>query len=440
VKKGNPVPTNEAGQPLSGVTLVGYKEPIFPSTGEETATTLLAKLAGSDVSTANDSAILSGTSGSALQMIAREGSPAPNTLNGGNTAPVGTFQSFTSVAMPGNSGTIWFTATLAHSGGITSANDTGIWVSSPGSGVRLLMREGSDIPGIRTQTVKSIRVLDPVVGSPGHGRYAENFVGVQVSFDDGTDSVFNIDVNGGIENDLSTGQPLNPGGPVPTKFGIPNWRQTGSVPAVLLATLGGPGVTPFNNRAIVEYPSVIARKGSPTGLRDGSTFKAFKDPVTALDQDGFPVDAFPATLTGGTTTATNDTGLWWWHGAAPALSVLAREGGFAPGGGQWSSFNSVTTIEGRGPVFTATLAVDGSAITSENDDGVWAINSAGALRPLFREGDVIAGRTLSSFNVLGVVNGSPGQRRAWTESAEPTLVWRAFFTDATSAIVKTTVP
>ena len=62
------------------------------------------------------------------------------------------------------------------------------------------------------------------------------------------------------------------------------------------------------------------------------------------------------------------------------------------------------------------------------------------MKALFREGDVINGRTLSSFNVLGIVNGSPGQRRAWTESAEPALAWRAFFTDGSSAIVKTTVP
>jgi hypothetical protein len=208
----------------------------------------------------------------------------------------------------------------------------------------------------------------------------------------------------------------------------------------MLTTLAGPGVTSLNNRAIVDYPRFIARKGFPTGLTDGSLFKNLRDPVTAVDQDGFPLDAFIATLTGGSTTAVNDSGVFWWHGPAAELHIVAREGGPAPGGGRWASFNSLAAIEKRGPVFTATLALDGSAITTSNDDGLWAINSGGALKPLFREGDMIQQRKLSSFNVLGVVNGSPGQRRAFAEGGEPAVVWRGFFTDGSSAILKTTVP
>jgi hypothetical protein len=266
-------------------------------------------------------------------------------------------------------------------------------------------------------------------------------VGVQVSLDDGTDSILNImALNGGIENDISSGPPPNTTGPWPIKLGEPNWRQTRNVPAVLLAILDGPGVTSDSNQAITDFPSIIARTGTASGLSRDVIFKSFKDPVTGLDRDGFPVDAFHATLSGGSTTNANDYSLWWWHSAAPALSLLAREGDPAPGGGSWKSFTSLTTVPGRGPAFTASLAVNRSAITNANDAGLWAINSAGVLRKLFREGDVIEGKTLLSFSVLGVVDGSPGQRRAWSETGNPAFIWRGFFRDGSSAIIKTTVP
>jgi hypothetical protein len=439
LKKGGPVPSDETGKVLEGITIATYREPVFPSLNDAYACAVVAKLAGSGVNLANDSAILLAGGGDSLRMITREGGLAPNFPWGDKMAPVGRFKTFTSVAMPGNSNAVWFTATLEHTGGITSANDSGLWIST-GTGTWMVFRKGEDIYPYRMQKVTSFRVIDEVPGSPGHGRYGMNFVGAQVSLDDGSYAAFNIFVDGGIENDLSTGPPPNPTGPWPIKFGIPDWRQNDTVPAALSVILEGPGVTSANNAAIMDYPDMIARKGSPTGLPDGSVFKEFKDPVTALDQDHFPVDAFPATLSGISTTGANDASLWWWHGGAPALSLLAREGSAAPGGGRWKSFISLTSIARRGPAFTATLAIDGAAITPANDKGLWAINSAGGLRRLVREGDVINGRTLLTFNVLGVVNGSAGQRRAWSESGDPALAWRAFFTDGTTAIVTTTVP
>jgi len=440
LRKGDAVPTDASGGVISGVTIASYKVPVFPSKGESLACAVLAQLTGSGINDTNDAAILLGLpGGTPLRMIAREGEVAPDFPSEGNTAPIGKFKTFTSVAMPGN-GVVWFTATLEHSGGVNSGNDSGLWIWSAGTGVRLRIREGEAIAPYRMQKVKSFRVIDLVPGSPGHGRHGMDFVGAQVSLDDGTDSVFNITSSGDVENDLSTGPTPNPANPWPVAFGIPDWRQSQSVPAVLRVTLSGPSVTSGNDAAILDYPRMVARTGSPTGLPDGSTFKAFKDPVTALDQDNFPVDAFAATLMGGKVTGAKDASLWWWHGGAPALSLLAREGGMAPGGGRWKSFTSLTTIARRGPAFTATLSVDGSTITKANDQGLWAVNSAGALRRLVLEGDTIAGRTLRSFDVLGVVTGSPGQRRAWSGNGDPALIWLAFFTDGSSAIVKTTVP
>jgi hypothetical protein len=69
------------------------------------------------------------------------------------------------------------------------------------------------------------------------------------------------------------------------------------------------------------------------------------------------------------------------------------------------------------------------------------MDSTGALRLVVREGDPINAKTLRSFTVLGSVEGSPGQRRAWTTGdASARVIYRAFFTDGTSAIVSTAVP
>jgi hypothetical protein len=63
------------------------------------------------------------------------------------------------------------------------------------------------------------------------------------------------------------------------------------------------------------------------------------------------------------------------------------------------------------------------------------------VRLVFREGDIVAGKVLRTFSILGVVPGSPGQRRAWREGTPvPVIAWRATFTDGSTAILTTALP
>jgi len=57
---------------------------------------------------------------------------------------------------------------------------------------------------------------------------------------------------------------------------------------------------------------------------------------------------------------------------------------------------------------------------------------------VIREGDEIAGKRVKSIQALNAVNGLPGATRAFNSSQQ--MVWRAAFTDKTSAIVLTTLP
>jgi hypothetical protein len=92
-------------------------------------------------------------------------------------------------------------------------------------------------------------------------------------------------------------------------------------------------------------------------------------------------------------------------------------------------------------MFTAKLSSGTSRVTAANDQGLWATDSNGDLRLITREGAQVDGKTLRAFRLLEAIPGSPGQRRSWT-TGDPaaTLIYLAYFTDATSAILTTTIP
>jgi hypothetical protein len=163
--------------------------------------------------------------------------------------------------------------------------------------------------------------------------------------------------------------------------------------------------------------------------------------MTEFGRDGDVYDAFVATLTGAGVNSANDTALFRVVGTTLSPELVAREGAEAPGGASatWKSFTSLSVLAGRGALFTATLS--GAGLDSVSDAGLWAEDSSGALQLLFRGGDIFAGKTLKFFTVLDAVSGSPGQRRAWVQGVRAaSVIWRAVFTDGTSAIVTTSVP
>ena len=86
----------------------------------------------------------------------------------------------------------------------------------------------------------------------------------------------------------------------------------------------------------------------------------------------------------------------------------------------------------------AFLLVATSLRLAANDTGVWASDSAGELRLLFREGDTVSGKIVKGFSLLKPVVGSAGQTRAF--NTKRAVVCQATFTDGSSGILHTAVP
>jgi hypothetical protein len=124
------------------------------------------------VTTANNDGIWFSDDTNGMRLVAREGAQPPE-------APLGAqWKAFTSLALPEGRGPL-FVATM-HSktgpaspgpGGITTANDVGLWATDSSGELRLLLREGD---AIGASTVKTFTVLSSVVGSPAQTRSFNN--------------------------------------------------------------------------------------------------------------------------------------------------------------------------------------------------------------------------------------------------------------------------
>lgn len=144
----------------------------------------------------------------------------------------------------------------------------------------------------------------------------------------------------------------------------------------------------------------------------------------------------------------NDSGIWW-QPESGSMQLIAREGAQPPGvpdGARWVKFTSLALPGGQtGPMFVGAMVNQPrtpGGVTPGSDTGLWAVDSTGLLRLLVRERDPvdIGGTTkkLRSFTVLSAVLGSPGQARSFNQRGE--VVYRAYFTDGTQAMVKVQMP
>jgi hypothetical protein len=188
--------------------------------------------------------------------------------------------------------------------------------------------------------------------------------------------------------------------------------------------------------------TILAKTGAPAPGAEGAVFKSFADPVAGFGLQGEKAAAFQATLA--ETKAPRNTGLWVATGGdTPSLKLIAREGAEPPGapGVKFATFEFLSVLERRGPVFTAQLASGTQRVRGTTDRGCWAMASDGSLRLLFRGGDEVGRKRLRAFSLLGAVPGSHGQRRAWTGGdVTPSLIYRAFYSDGSHGVVTVAMP
>ena len=121
--------------PGTGSTFLTLGDPILNDNGIVAFHGTL-KLVTGEATTTTASGVWSNSGGS-LQLVARQGSPAPGTS--------GTFATFTSLGLS-NSGTV-ILATLNPGTGISSANNVGIWEGSSSANLALILRAGQVVNG-----------------------------------------------------------------------------------------------------------------------------------------------------------------------------------------------------------------------------------------------------------------------------------------------------
>jgi hypothetical protein len=175
VAKGDVAPS------VTGGVFSALKDPV--SAGNRAVAFIGALKTLPGVTAANNDGIWWNSPGG-LSLVAREGAQPPE-------APLGAqWKAFTSLALPEGHGPIFVAAmaskigtTSPGPGGVTTADDLGLWATDSFGALRLLIREGD---AIGASTVKSFTVLSSVPGSPAQTRSFNNTGAVVVRVTDTT--------------------------------------------------------------------------------------------------------------------------------------------------------------------------------------------------------------------------------------------------------------
>lgn len=192
---------------------------------------------------------------------------------------------------------------------------------------------------------------------------------------------------------------------------------------IFTATLGAGNAATLRALQAAVGASVSGADGV---VIDGLATASQTDPIISvqLDASGEFLKAWNGTIKGTGVTPADSHVIFTRGPSAQPPKLQARTGtqaAEAPAGAVWASFTSFALMNEVQPIFTAKLltgaqgAAGPGGITTENDVGLWAMDSLGAFRLIVREGDSFGALTLKNFTVLTAVSGSPGQTRSFND-------------------------
>jgi len=173
--------TKGAAAPGTSGTYLSFLDPASNSAGELAYVTTIKGVAPGVTGSNNTAVYVDGA------LVAREGHPAPDTAGG-------IFESFTSLALPdGPLGALFQANLVSGIGGVTTANDIGIWGQNSLGVLTLLLREGQSLDG---KTVKNFLCLNRVAYSHTQRRTfnSSGHLIARVTFTDGTQAIVKITV------------------------------------------------------------------------------------------------------------------------------------------------------------------------------------------------------------------------------------------------------
>ncbi len=388
----------DTGAPgLPGVYFGGNVD--FSVLAEDGTLAFRADLYGAGTSGVNSRALFTGASAATLSMLARWNDPAPGLpgLTLMNAAGSQGIHSTFSIA-PSGGYTLW--SSWLSGPGVTTANDSALFSSSPG-GHFLLAREGDPAPGTAGAVYFGHKQADyqfAKVNRHGTVLFYSELAGGDVVV--GTnDFAYFTGTPGAVSMMVRQGDTVLPG---IVAAGLGSVMQLDNDGRVLYTLpLAGAGVTTANNDSAWLYTpgsgsALLVREGD---LAPGTAGARFVNTANGTFPGISPASLtrsgrfeFTTGLVGGDVIAgVNDRALYAGT-VGSGLTLIARDGQPAPGTDAvflgFSPFYSL--INDAGDVaFQAVLT--GGTTNQTNDTGIWIRRSSGTLSLVVREGDPVAG-------------------------------------------------
>ena len=318
-------------------------------------------------------------------LVARRFDVAPGT-GGGTFALVGVDRYSLNEA-----GQVAFGGTLfSGSGGVTDANNAGIWrspadLSDP---TTLVARTNSPAPGTDG---RYSGFWTPFLSDSGEVAFRGRLTGGTVTNAD------NLGIWRGGSLLVRTGSqaPGLPAGAVFQSISAGDVNASGQVAYSAALQVGAGGVTATNSQSLWRGTTLIARTGNiAPGTTPGTLFQTFSLPVL---NDAGQV-AYSAFLTGSDViTGFNNLGIWRGN------QLVVRRGDLAAGtdGARFLDLGNVAIGEANQVAFTGTLRLDSGDVDPSNRRGLWIYGANGDRLLVARSGDTLDGRTIAGIEING---------------------------------------
>jgi hypothetical protein len=428
------------GQPVPGITGAKYSSFSDPVSGDTEAYSSVITMSGT--ASGLSTALLSTYTGS-LKVALQTGTQVPG-------LPAGVLLSSITNVSP--DWTAEYAMVTLKGTGITSANNVALieLTGTMNYTASYVARKGESITANgKTSTVSSISIFSPPVGATGHSRSngwgRSSFIltladARKVVMMDRSGTRYVNGVTGAASNVVAGANWKSFASP-----GVAQEADNTTARFIMNASLqtGVAGVTSANDSLLVVSDSgyngygVLAREGAAA---PGTTAKyaSLSAPISS-----FPGYAFKTTLSGTGVTTSNNQAIYT-ATAANNATLLVRTGmtdfGILGYGGSnlvFSSFSNIAwTGRDAGPMIRATLR--GPGVTSANNQALYAFDSTGHMRRIFRTGDVWGTLKVKSFTMFNPVAKAMGSARSINSEGFVTML--VTFTNLSQSIVKIAIP
>ena len=315
------------------------------------------------------------------------------------TEPGVQFPSFSNAQIIDGSSGIAFISSLAGLG-INSTNDRGFWHQSSAGALQLVAREGDTAAGISGAAYSQI--FFPQASESAHVMFRSRISGSGITaFNDELLHVTSGATRRTVVREGDAAPQIAPTATFNDTFGLGPFkvsRVNSAGRAGFVSDIAGATIT---EAVFIEDAAlnlqVVARQGQTAPQTEAGTTYSFFNRFH-FNAEGLSV--FAAGLDGGAITSSNNAGIWVGHGDN-GFGLLAREGDLAPGAGA-NVFDDLTgtselMLNDNGDV-AFRAGVAGPGVTAQNDRALWTNSIDGELRLVAREGDAAPGIAGATFS------------------------------------------